>query len=60
MPTILKRRTVQEQIDRMVKRIVRKFHPEQIILFGSHARGDAAPESDLDLLIVIPIEGTEE
>ena len=26
--------------------------PEQIILFGSHARGEAGPESDLDLLVV--------
>ena len=50
--------TVQELIDRMVKRIVRKFHPEQIILFGSQARGDAGPDSDVDLLIVMPVEGS--
>ncbi len=45
-------------IDRMVKRIVKKFHPEQVILFGSHARGEAGPDSDVDLLIVMNFEGT--
>ena len=32
--------------------IVRNFHPVQIILFGSHARGEAHPHSDIDLLVV--------
>ncbi|MCY7417813.1 MAG: excisionase family DNA-binding protein [Chloroflexi bacterium] len=35
-------------------RLVRALHPSQIILFGSMARGDARPDSDLDLLIVMP------
>ena len=35
-----------------MNRIVRNFHPEQIILFGSHARGEAHPQSDIDLLVV--------
>jgi predicted nucleotidyltransferase len=42
----------------MVKRIVKKFHPERVILFGSHARGDAGPDSDVDLLVVMDFEGT--
>jgi predicted nucleotidyltransferase len=50
--------SVPEQIDRMVKRIVRRFHPEKVILFGSHARGDAGPDSDVDLLVVMPVEGS--
>jgi predicted nucleotidyltransferase len=41
-------------IQTMTDRIVRDFHPLRIILFGSHARGDAGPESDVDLLIVLP------
>lgn len=49
---------IQTQIDRMVQRIVKKFHPERIILFGSQARGDARPDSDVDLLIVMPFEGS--
>jgi predicted nucleotidyltransferase len=41
----------------MVEVIVRRFDPERIILFGSHARGDAGPDSDVDLLVVMPFEG---
>jgi predicted nucleotidyltransferase len=32
--------------------IVREISPRKIILFGSHARGDTRPDSDLDFLIV--------
>jgi uncharacterized protein len=42
----------------MVKRIVTRFHPEQVILFGSHARGEAGPDSDVDLLVVMDFEGS--
>ena len=38
----------------VVDRIVRNFHPVQIILFGSWARGDAREDSDVDLLVVLP------
>lgn len=38
----------------MVDRIVRRFDPLTIILFGSQARGDAGPHSDVDLLVVLP------
>jgi len=44
----------QEIIGRMVQEIVTHYHPEQIILFGSQARGDASPDSDVDLLVVMP------
>jgi predicted nucleotidyltransferase len=42
----------------MVLRIVRMFHPDRVILFGSHARGQAGPDSDVDLLVVMPVEGS--
>ena len=42
----------------MVKRIVKEFDPEQVILFGSQARGDAGPDSDVDLLVVMGVEGS--
>src|SRR5688572_30695448 len=57
MPRIRKTTSVQAQIDRIVKRIVKRFAPEQIILFGSQARGDAGPDSDVDLLVVMNFEG---
>ena len=38
----------------MVTRLRAVFEPERIYLFGSHARGDAKPESDYDLLMVLP------
>ncbi len=33
--------------------IAERFDPEQIILFGSHARGNAGSHSDIDLLVVL-------
>jgi predicted nucleotidyltransferase len=48
---------VERAIKRMVDRIVRQFQPERVILFGSHARGEAGPDSDVDLLVVVPVEG---
>ena len=38
----------------MTERIVQQFDPLRIILFGSQARGDAGPWSDVDLLVVLP------
>ncbi len=43
-----------EQILRtLVERIVEHLKPERIYLFGSKARGDAGPDSDFDLLVVV-------
>lgn len=39
-------------LDRMVRAIVDEADPEQVILFGSRARGDATAESDYDLIVV--------
>ena len=52
------KRELQKTIDRMVRRIVRRFHPDRVILFGSHARGTAGPDSDVDLLVVMPVTGS--
>jgi predicted nucleotidyltransferase len=51
--------TPRQAIPRMVKRIVKQFDPERIILFGSQARGDAGPDSDVDLLVVMEVEGSK-
>ncbi len=45
--------TTNELIADMTDRIARDFHPLRIILFGSHARGDATADSDVDLLVVL-------
>ncbi len=39
----------------IVQRITERFHPLRILLFGSHARGDARSDSDVDLLVVLPL-----
>ena len=39
-------------LDRIVETIVPMVDPSQIILFGSHARGDYTDKSDIDLLIL--------
>ena len=39
-------------LDKMVQAIVDEVDPEQVILFGSRARGDSAPDSDMDLVVV--------
>ncbi|MGH7496853.1 MAG: nucleotidyltransferase domain-containing protein [bacterium] len=43
-----------ELIPAMTDRIVRGFDPLRVILFGSHARGDADSHSDIDFLVVLP------
>ncbi len=55
----MKKRNLDKTLDRMVKRLVKGFDPDQIILFGSHARGTARANSDIDLLVVLPVEGTK-
>ena len=42
----------------VVHRLVAVYQPESIYLFGSVARGDAGPDSDYDLLVVVPDDAT--
>ncbi len=46
-----------EALPILSSRIVEGFAPLQVIVFGSQARGDAKPDSDIDLLVVMP-DGT--
>jgi predicted nucleotidyltransferase len=43
----------ESEIQALADKIAREFHPQKIILFGSHARGDARPDSDVDLLVIM-------
>ncbi|MGD0216034.1 MAG: nucleotidyltransferase domain-containing protein [Desulfobaccales bacterium] len=47
----------QHSIRKLCDHIVREFQPERIILFGSYAYGNPTPDSDVDLLVVLPFEG---
>ena len=42
----------RELLDEIVRRVVEVAQPERIILFGSHAKGAAQSDSDVDLLVV--------
>jgi len=50
--------TAQTAIRRMTNRIAKRFKPDKIVLFGSHARGTAGPDSDVDLLVIMPVNGS--
>lgn len=43
---------LSELLDQIVKRVVAVARPDRIILFGSAARGELGPDSDIDLLVV--------
>jgi predicted nucleotidyltransferase len=51
--------SIKRAIDEIVRRVAEQFAPEQIILFGSHATGTADRDSDLDLLVVMPVQGSK-
>jgi predicted nucleotidyltransferase len=42
-----------EDIRELAKQIALQFHPQKVILFGSHAEGQATEESDADLLVIM-------
>lgn len=47
-------RTLVEWVPDVVADLLGECDPLQVILFGSVARGDDGPDSDLDLLVVLP------
>jgi predicted nucleotidyltransferase len=42
----------EDMLKEIVRRLVAAVNPDRIILFGSRARGDAKPDSDVDLLVI--------
>jgi predicted nucleotidyltransferase len=43
-----------DALEDLVQRIVHAVAPRRIVLFGSAARGDTGPHSDLDVLVILP------
>jgi len=44
----------------LLRRLVPAYQPERVYLFGSRARGEAGPDSDYDLLLVVPDDASPE
>lgn len=57
MATLTAEYDIKTLIDDLVARIVRAVHPLRIVLFGSAARGEIGPDSDIDIMVVMP-DGT--
>jgi uncharacterized protein len=49
--------TTLNDIQAFAFRLAEEFHPERIILFGSYSKGEQTPDSDVDLLVILPFEG---
>ncbi len=44
----------------IVRRLAEGYEPERIYLFGSKARGDSGPDSDYDLMVIVPDDAPPE
>src|SRR6059058_5536044 len=52
------RRVPARQIEAYCRVLAREIRPRRIILFGSYATGSATPQSDVDLVIIMPFRGS--
>lgn len=41
----------RNELENAIRSLLRRYHAEQALLFGSYARGDASPDSDVDLIV---------
>lgn len=49
--------TTQKQIKDFGRQLALEFKPQKVVLFGSYAYGIPRPDSDVDLLVVMPLSG---
>ena len=49
--------TTLKQIQEVARRIGEEFSPHRVILFGSYAYGHPTPDSDVDILVITPLDG---
>lgn len=47
-------------VSEIVRRLVATYEPERVYLFGSAARGQTGPNSDYDILLVVPHDASSE
>jgi len=50
------RAITDELVREVTQKIVDRFNPKRVIAFGSYARGEHGPESDLDLIVELESE----
>lgn len=50
----------EPKLAEIVRRLAAAYRPERIYLFGSVARGDRGPDSDYDLLVIVPDDASAE
>lgn len=48
----------QSAIQALCDHIIAEFRPEKVVLFGSHAAGSSRDDSDVDLLVIMPFDGS--
>ena len=49
--------TNKRQIREYVRKLTDRFHPQRVVLFGSHAYGRPTSDSDVDLLVIMQYKG---
>jgi predicted nucleotidyltransferase len=53
-------RVTDPTLAELLRRLVAAYQPERVYLFGSRARGEVGPDSDYDLLLVVPDDAAPE
>ena len=48
----------QDAIREFCDRLVDLYHPQKVLLFGSYAYGMPGADSDVDLLVIMPLDGS--
>ncbi len=51
---------IDSVLDEIVRRLVQTYEPERVYLFGSKSRGDEGPDSDYDLMVIVPDDAAPE
>lgn len=52
--------SVEPRLAKLVELCKAKLHSEAVWLFGSRARGDHRPDSDWDILVIVPDDASDE